>query len=155
VKAIESDVSRSYVVLRLGKRRFALPAEIVEELAPALRLHRFPHRSPSIAGVIVRRGRIVPVLDAAPLLAGRTSSAQHFYLIARCRISQATDLCAMPVDAECELATGDLESPVDQPPYVAGKLQTREESLDVLNLDSLLAFSAALSLQSSGVGSQP
>ena len=34
----------------------------VAELAPPVRLHTFPHTTPLFAGVIVRRGRIVPVI---------------------------------------------------------------------------------------------
>ena len=66
-KARERD---SFVLLQVGDRRFALPARIVAELAPPVRLQHFPHRSPLLAGVIVRRGRIVPVYDAGPVLIG-------------------------------------------------------------------------------------
>jgi chemotaxis signal transduction protein len=155
VKALDSDVSKSFVLLRLGRRRLALPASVVEELAPSLRLHRFPHRSPSIAGVIVRRGRILPVLDVAALLGEQNSWGQHFYLVARCRIGPATDLCAIPVDAECELTTGDLEPPLHGPPYLAARLQMRGESLDVLNLDALWAFHMARPLESNSVETRP
>ena len=51
----------SFVLLQVGERRFALLSNIVTELAPPVRLHTFPHTSPLVAGVIVRRGHIVPV----------------------------------------------------------------------------------------------
>ena len=62
----------SFVLLQVGDHRFALPADIVAELAPPVRLHTFPHTSPLLAGVIVRRGHIVPVYDVAPTLLGRS-----------------------------------------------------------------------------------
>ncbi len=70
----ENRERKSWVLLHVGNRRFALPAESVMELAPPVRLHNFPHTSRLIAGVIVRRGRIVPVYDVAPVLCGRESS---------------------------------------------------------------------------------
>ena len=78
----ENRERKSWVLLHVGNRRFALPAESVVELAPPVRLHDFPHTSRLIAGVIVRRGRIVPVYDVAPVLCGRESSVHRFYLIA-------------------------------------------------------------------------
>ena len=72
----------SYVLLRIGNKRFALPSRGIVELAPPVRLHDFPHSSKFVAGVIVRRGRIVPVFDVAPLLTGRESPLHRFYLIA-------------------------------------------------------------------------
>ena len=57
--------SRSCVLLRLGERRFALAADQVAELVPPSRIFRFPHRTPEIDGVILRRGRTVPVCDLA------------------------------------------------------------------------------------------
>ena len=74
----------SFVLLRIGAHRFALPAALVAELAPPVQLHEFPHTSPSVSGVIVRRGRILPVYDAGSLLLGKEASGQQFYLVARC-----------------------------------------------------------------------
>jgi chemotaxis signal transduction protein len=105
--------------------------------------------------VIVRRGRIVPVLDVAPLLVGKSVSAQHFYLIAHCKIDQVTELSAIPVNGECELAAGDMQPPVDRPPYVAGTLQVADESLDVLDLEALVTSNVARSRESSGAEAQP
>jgi chemotaxis signal transduction protein len=149
------NAAKTFVVLRLGKQRFALPSQIVEELAPSLRLHRFPHRSRSISGVIVRRGRIVAVLDIASLLGDKTSSAQHFYLVARCRVGETRELSAIPVDGECELATGELELPVDQPPHIAGTVRVANEALGVLNLDVLVASNITRSCEPSSMEAQP
>ncbi|MGD1211667.1 MAG: chemotaxis protein CheW [Candidatus Acidiferrales bacterium] len=140
--AAETASQSSFVLLQIGARRFALPAGMVAELAPPVRLHTFPHTSPSIAGVIVRRRRIVPVYDAGPLLVGKSSSGQQFYLIARRDFGGAGELGAILVSGECEMATGEMRPESDRPAYVAGTLTVGEESLDVLDLEALLASAA-------------
>jgi chemotaxis signal transduction protein len=131
----------SFVLLRIGHRRVALPAALVAELAPPVRLHTFPHTTPLLAGVIVRRGRVVPVIDTEPILGGKSPLSHRFYLIAHRQVASANELGAIPVDGECELASGEMQPPaMDQPAYIAGTLAVGEDSLDVLNLD---AFSTA------------
>jgi chemotaxis signal transduction protein len=137
-------VQPSFVVLQVGERRFALPASIVAELAPPVRLHSFPHDTPSILGVIVRRGHIVPVYDAASALGIQNSSAQRFYLITRRRIGKAAEFGAIPVNGDCELAVGDLQpAAADRPSCVSGMLQFGEELLDVFDLDLLISPGSA------------
>src|SRR5438067_6119635 len=50
---------KSFVLLRLGERRFAVAADGTAELVAPSRVFRFPHKTPKIEGVILRRGRIV------------------------------------------------------------------------------------------------
>jgi hypothetical protein len=63
---------QSFVLLRLGERRFALPASKVAELIAPSRIFRFPHKSPALEGVILRRGRMIAVCDIAEQLTGKT-----------------------------------------------------------------------------------
>jgi chemotaxis signal transduction protein len=98
-------VSGAFVLLQVGDSRVALPAGIVSELAPPVRLHAFPHSSRFITGVIVRRGRIVPVYDANSVLNRKNSSPQRFYLIAQRRIGKVAEMGAIPVNGECELVS--------------------------------------------------
>jgi chemotaxis signal transduction protein len=129
----------SFVLLRIGTHRFALPAALVAELAPPVKLHAFPHTSNSVSGVIIRRRRILPVYDAGSLLLGKEASGQQFYLVARCA-GEKRELSAIPVSGECEMATGQVRPPdSDSPAHVAGTLVIGEESVDVLNLEALLA----------------
>jgi len=109
IAEIQNADANSYVLLHLANRRFALPAAIVSELAPPVRLHTFPHRSSLVCGVIVRRGRIVPVYDVASILLGRSSSVHRFYLIARRNFPGGPEASAIPVSGECELVTGELQ----------------------------------------------
>jgi chemotaxis signal transduction protein len=135
----EKTAQQSFIVLQLGDRRFALRADRVVELSAPVRLHTFPHTSAGIAGVIVRRGRIVPVCDAGPILVGRSLSTQRFYLVARRRVGHASELAALPVSGDCELASGEIQPPAaDCPAYVSGTLAIGEESIGVLDFDALV-----------------
>lgn len=137
----------SFVLLQIGHRRVALSATLVAELAPPVRLHTFPHTTPLLAGVIVRRGRVVPVIDTEPILGGKSPLSHRFYLIAHRQVGSSNELGAIPVNGECELASGEMRPPaMDRPAYVAGTLAVGDDLLDVLNLD---AFSAANSASSS------
>jgi chemotaxis signal transduction protein len=136
---IENAGANSYVLLQVGKQRFALSADIVAELAPPVRLHTIPHTSPLVSGVIVRRGHIVPVYDAAPVLGATSSFSHRFYLIARRDFDGATELSAIPVNGECELATGEVLPPREgRPECVTGTLTIGEEVLDVLDFEKLV-----------------
>jgi chemotaxis signal transduction protein len=130
--------AKSYVLLQIGNRRFALPSAEVSELAPPVRLHQFPHNSPLVSGIIVRRGRLVPVYDVCPLLTGKNSPSHQFYLVARRHFGSATEPAAIPVNGDSELVTADAVQ-VTSPKYVSGMLMIGEESIEVLDLDSLVA----------------
>ena len=57
------------------------------------------------------------------------------------QVGNADELGAIPVNGECELASGEMQPPgMDRPAYIAGTLGVGDDLLDVLNLD---AFSAA------------
>jgi chemotaxis signal transduction protein len=138
--AIENN---SFVLLQLGKRRFGLPAAIVTELAPPVKLHSFAHETPMVAGVIVRRGRIIPVYDVTPMLAGKKLPDRRFYLVASRKIDGQDELSAIPVDGECELVNAELfPSPEDSPKYVAGVLAIGEETIEVLDFETLVSTTA-------------
>ncbi|MFY9804982.1 MAG: chemotaxis protein CheW [Candidatus Acidiferrales bacterium] len=132
----------SWILLQVGNRRFALPAQSVIELAPPVRLHPFPHTSQMIAGVIVRRGRIVPVYEVAPILCGRESSVHRFYLIAQRTFGKNIEASAIPVNGECELATAEMLPPAPEGPnYLAGKLKIDTEDIAVLDFENLVSAS--------------
>src|ERR1700691_2215589 len=139
----EQTGKQSYVLLHVGNRRFALRSEWVEELAPPVRLHHFPNTTALVAGVIVRRGRIVPVYDVAPVLCGRESSIHRFYLIAERTFgpsNETSEASGIPVNGECELATSEMQPPQgNAPPYFAGTLAIENENIDVLDLQKLVS----------------
>jgi len=144
--AIEKN---SFVLLQLGKRRFGLPAAIVTELAPPVKLHVFAHQTPMVAGVIMRRGRIIPVYDVTPVLAGKKLPDRRFYLVASRKIDAQDELSAIPVDGECELVSAELfPSPEDSPKYVAGVLAIGEETIEVLDFETLVRTTTAPAISS-------
>ena len=146
----------SFVLLHIGERRFALPTSRVTELAPPVRLHKFPHTSAQVSGVIVRRGKIVPVYDPRAVFGGRRTSANLFYLLAECDFDGTSELCAIPVNGECELISGEVHSAdAVTPEYVSGTVSTGGEQIDLLNIDALVASNGPKSADSAAPGVQP
>ncbi|OLD60857.1 MAG: hypothetical protein AUI53_08015 [Acidobacteria bacterium 13_1_40CM_2_60_7] len=130
--------SEQFVLLRVGDRRFALCAERVGELAAPSRVFRFPHQTPEVEGVILRRGRIVPVCDTAAQLTGHPLGTRRFYLLALRRYGVHTEPVALPVTGECELIGAEMtEASGDHPPHVQGWISHGGEVIEVLNIDFL------------------
>lgn len=146
----------NYVLLRLGDRRFALPADRVEELASASRLQKFPHRTAGLDGVIVRRKRVLAVRDVASLLTGRALLLHRFYLIVRCRYGTAVELEAIPVSGDCELLPGAVAIPRsdDAPEYVAGSIDLGGLQIPLLDLEKLAAAMPQRGTAAEPVGSR-
>jgi chemotaxis signal transduction protein len=152
----ENSATSSFVLLQVGPRRFALRSDVVAELAPPVRLHTFPHTSPLVAGVIVRRGRIVPVYDVAPALLGTDSPAHRFYLIAQRKIGKSSEPSAIPLNGECELTTAEMQPPpAGCPDYFSGTLQIGYESVEVLDFDALVSHAPAGTHDDSHLEAQP
>lgn len=141
----QSGESASFVLFPIGKKRFALPAAMVTELAREDEPQTFPHTSPLLVGVLLRRGRIVPVCDVAPVLIGPEAPLRKFYLIANRSLSCGDEWTAIPVSGECELTQAEMLPVTGQlPGYVSGLLALQEEIVEVLNLDQLLTTEACL-----------
>jgi chemotaxis signal transduction protein len=134
---------KSYVLFPLGKQRFALPAEIVTELARPDSVQTFPHRTPLLTGVLVRRGKIVPVCDVAQVLVGPTAPPRKFYLIANCNLESRQELTAVPVTGECELASAArLPLTGQEPAYISGLLAIGDETVSIVALEKLISTEA-------------
>lgn len=128
----------SFVLLRLGERRFALRAsEIVELIAPS-RVFRFPHRTSVIEGVILRRGRIIPVCDVSEQLVGKKLTTRRFYLIASRQYGTRKESIGLPVSGDCELITAEMtpRSESDSE-HVAGWLSHSGDVIEILKLEAL------------------
>jgi len=138
------DGLQSFVLLRLGERRFALPAAEVSELVAPSRIFRFPHRSPALEGVILRRGRMIPICDIGQQLNGRKIVDRRFFLLATRRFGAQLDWIAVPVSGECELINTDMtEATASDSPHVAGWLSYGGEVIEVLRLGSLTPAEAS------------
>jgi chemotaxis signal transduction protein len=130
--------AQSFVLLRLGERRFAVAATQISELVAPSRIFRFPHRTPKLEGVILRRGRIVPVCDVAEKLLGKGLTSRRFYLIAVRHYAAKAEWVALPVTGDCELITAEMIACGEtDPPQVAGWISHNGEVIEVLNLDAL------------------
>jgi chemotaxis signal transduction protein len=133
----------TYVLFPLGETRFAVPAAMVTELARPDNLQTFPHRTPMLVGVLVRRGRIIPVCDVAQILIGPGAPPGRFYLIARCQVGSLLEWTAIPVTGECELASMKRMRPSEkQPPYVSGVLQAGGQTVPIVDLEKLVSMEA-------------
>jgi chemotaxis signal transduction protein len=129
---------QSFVLLRLGDRRFAVRATHIAELVAPSRIFRFPHQTSEVEGVILRRGRIVPVCDVAEKLIGKPLRSRRFYLIAQRRYGAQTEWVALPVTGDCELINTEMTLPTDtDAPHVSGWLSHAGDVIEVLNLSAL------------------
>jgi chemotaxis signal transduction protein len=129
---------QSFVLLRLGERRFAISANQIAELVAPSRIFRFPHRTPKLEGVILRRGRIVPVCDISEMLLGNRLTSRRFYLIAVRSYGTQKEWIAVPVTGECELIKSEMTAAAESDaPHVAGWLSHGGDVIEVLNLDTL------------------
>lgn len=143
--AVETP-SKSFVLLPLGARRIAFAAESVIELSAPEKVQNFPHGTPWIWGVIVRRNRIVPVCDVRKLFGEESLSASRFYLIAEWQEKGVRDWCAIPVAGECKLASAESVLPVEpidpqirsRAPFVTGLLPVSGEEIEVVDLTKLI-----------------
>lgn len=130
--------AQPFVLLRLAERRFAIAATQVAELVAPSRIFRFPHRTPKLEGVILRRGRIIPVCDVAESLLGRSLASRRFYLIAVRRYAQQDEWVALPVTGDCELIVAEMTPGSESdPPHVSGWISHGGEVIEALNLDAL------------------
>src|SRR6266480_5281368 len=129
---------QSFVLLRLGERRFAVSATQIAELVAPSRVFRFAHRTPKLEGVILRRGRIVPVCDVSETLLGKRLTSRRFYLIAVRNYGVQREWVAVPVTGECELINAEMMAAAESDaPHVAGWLSHGGDVIEVLNLDTL------------------
>jgi chemotaxis signal transduction protein len=129
---------QSFVLLRLGERRFAVSANQIAELVAPSRVFRFPHRTSKLEGVILRRGRIVPVCDVSEMLLGKRLTSRRFYLIAVRNYGTLKEWIAVPVTGECELINSEMMAASNSDaPHVAGWLSHDGDVIEVLNLDTL------------------
>jgi chemotaxis signal transduction protein len=137
-----SSTQSRFVLFPLGEKRFALPAEMVAELARPDLQQTFPHTSPLLTGVLVRRGTIVPVCDVAQVLVA-AAPARKFYLLATRKFGRAAELTALPVTGECELTAADVLPPTSgQPAYVVGLLSLPDEIVQLIDLEKLIGAEA-------------
>ncbi|HXM98570.1 MAG TPA: chemotaxis protein CheW [Candidatus Dormibacteraeota bacterium] len=129
---------QSLVLLRIGERRFALFAWQIAELVAPSRIFRFPHRTAETEGVILRRGRIIPVCDVSTILTGQKLTSRRFYLIAIRQYERQSEWIAIPVTGDCELINVDMTpAGPDDPAHITAWISHNGEVIEVLNVNAL------------------
>jgi chemotaxis signal transduction protein len=130
----------SFVLFPLGRKRFALPAGKVSELARPDTIHQFPSTTAMVSGVLLRRGEMIPVCDVAQVLCGVNAPPRKFYLIAKRTFEKSEESAAIPVSGDCELTASELLPPTGKlPEYVTGLLSLQNEIVEVINLEKLMS----------------
>lgn len=126
----------SFVVFPLGSRLFALPTTDVIELSRDGQLQAFPHTTPVLGGILVRRGEILPVWDLASRLRIEMGPSK-FWLVTR-RNFAAEEPTAVAVSGECQMLRSEmLPPPEGSADYVRGILSVFEQPIEVLDLARL------------------
>jgi hypothetical protein len=129
----------SFVVAQIGSRRIALQSSEIAELILSPQLHTFPHTTSLIVGVVLRRGRVLPVLDMGLGLLGVPSADAKFYLVIERHIANFPDRYAIPVDGECELVSGIMFPPNDENGFAIGRLDLAGDVIDVVDFEKVIA----------------
>jgi two-component system chemotaxis response regulator CheV len=135
--------TNSFVLFPLGRKRFALPAGTVSELARPDTVHAFPSNTRMVSGVLLRRGEVIPVCDVAQALVGKDAPPRKFYLIAKRKFDKMEESTAIPVSGDCELTSSELLPPTGKlAEYVVGLLSLEKEIVEVIDLEKLMSEGA-------------
>lgn len=104
--------SENFLLVRVGERRFALPAAQVLEIVPAGIATPLPFAPAWVAGLANVGGRVVPMLDAATLLGVTAGAGTEVVLLATthspCALRLGEVLAHVPVarEALCRVDSG-------------------------------------------------
>jgi purine-binding chemotaxis protein CheW len=87
------DGAERALVFRVGRERFAVALDDVDEVVDALPIQRLPDTAPEVLGVVAVRGMLVTVYDPRPLLSveGTVSGALLLFRRGERRIAFAVD----------------------------------------------------------------
>ncbi len=138
---MSSAVSRqeSFVIFPLGGRRFALLTSDVVELSRTGVVQKFPHTTPGLMGVLVRRGELLPVWDVTRPLLGLNKVPLKYWLITR-RNFAGEEWTAIPVSGECQMLHSEMLPPTEgSAAHVRGMLPLEDQLIEVLDLAHLAA----------------
>ena len=150
-------MSTQLLSFEVGNHRFALPAELVREVARAVAIAALPKAPPIVEGIINFRGTLVPVLDIrqrfglppAPL-----APEQHLIIahagnrLIALRVDRALDLVVVDEDV---IESAALVAPGIE--YVAGIAKVADGLLVIHDLETFLSFEEAGQVDDAVVGS--
>lgn len=129
----------SMVVFPLGDRRFALPTADVVELSRPGVIQTFPHTTPGILGVLVRRDEVLPVWDVARALLGTDDATQKFFLVVR-RNFAGSEPTALLISGECQMLNAEVMPPPEgAAAHARGLLWLEGEAVEVIDLGRIVS----------------
>jgi chemotaxis signal transduction protein len=131
-----NDTTR-FVTFSLGEERYALDSCQVKELVMPSRVYAFPHTMPSLEGVLVRRGTVIPVCDLRGAFGH--GAEPTVYVVAQCNFAGRTETLAIPVSGNCELVRGERGEAPGEVTFVAGLLRTGAGTVPLLDLNQIVA----------------
>jgi chemotaxis signal transduction protein len=137
--SVQIAATESFVIFPLGSRRFALPTCDVVELTRTGFVHKLPHATPDLSGVLVRRGEVLPVWDVTRILLGPGREILKYWLVTR-RNFAGEELTAIPVSGECQMLSAEmLPAPQGAASHVRGVLPLENQWVEVLDLARMVA----------------
>jgi len=121
-----SPADQRLLAFQLGGRSFALPAELVREVARLPRISHVPNAPKALLGLANVRGAVVPVLSLSALMHGKAVTA------ARVIVVDVGEPVGLAVDAVAEVISGaqasaEGASRIDVPALIAGAIRVRAE----------------------------
>jgi purine-binding chemotaxis protein CheW len=132
--------TESLLVVRAGRRLFALPLAAVQEVVPELPLTPIPGSGAAVVGMVNVRGRVVPVLDLAIALgAGEEGAADRRLLVVE-RVGGAAALRVEDVVRIERVPRDELDGVVGggEGEWVRGELALEIGGVDLLDAERLL-----------------
>ncbi len=137
-------MDRRHVLFRIGGERFALPlAAVLEVVTPQPPFARVPRTSDAVRGAMNLRGRVVAVVDLAPLvgLAGQSLMPGQGQVVVLDRGRRGLGLL---IEAVLGVEALDAPEGSTKSEVVRGLSSVRGKAVTVLDADALAAQSRAL-----------
>ncbi|RLD12803.1 hypothetical protein DRI50_08495 [candidate division KSB1 bacterium] len=74
-------------VIRISKRLFAVEIKFIREVLPLPKVTRLPNVEPQFYGVFNLRGRIIPLVDIAPVLGLGKQKVEDDFFVVICEVN--------------------------------------------------------------------
>jgi chemotaxis-related protein WspB len=128
------------LLTQIGNVRFAVDARAVVEVVPRVALHPAPPAAGALAGLLLYRGRIIPVIDLGQALAGAPTPARLSarILIASCKVAQSPQQVGFIVEQVTEARRLAHLQPQGGASDVVGRVISADEGvIHLLDLDDV------------------
>jgi chemotaxis-related protein WspB len=143
------------LVFRVGEKSFSLPTAHVVEVVPRVRLREVPGAPDHVAGLLMYRGGVLPVVDLSQLLGGRPAvSVLSTRIVIFEYRNTGQELRRIGVIAEGATETINIDPHAfdsttldfERTPYLGGVATHEGSLLQLIHMDRLLAESLRATL---------